>query len=71
MVNAQLKRLLKATIKLEEDEWIGLHIWLPNEENTYRDEEGNPFDPNADYIEEEEYQPYCAVVDDTCKQKYI
>lgn len=38
---------------------------ITDEENTCRDEEGNPFDPNSDYIEEEEYQPYCAVVDDT------
>ena len=37
---------------------------ITNEEDTYRDEEGNSFDPNADYIEEEEYQPYCAVVDE-------
>lgn len=36
---------------------------ITDEENTYRDEEGNPFDPISDYIEEEEYQPYCAVVD--------
>ena len=38
---------------------------ITDEEVTYRDEDGNPFDPQSDYIEEEEYQPYCAVVDDT------
>ena len=37
---------------------------ITDEENTYRDEEGNSFDPNSDYIEEEDYQPYCAVVDE-------
>ena len=34
-----------------------------SEVDTYRDEEGEPFNPNSDYIEEE-YQPYCAVVDE-------
>ena len=54
-------------ITLEEDEdywnWTFYMIAEVVEENTYRDEEGNPFDPISDYIEEEDYRPYCAVVD--------
>ena len=59
-----------AEFHIEEDgEWFYWSSYMvaeviTGEENTYRDEEGNPFDPNADYIEEEEYQPYCAVVDE-------
>lgn len=64
-----VEKIVEGNIKLEEDyeywNWTSYMIAEVVEENTYRDEEGNPFDPNADYIEEEEYQPYCAVVDDT------
>ena len=63
-----VEKIVEGNIKLEEDyeywNWTSYMIAEIVEENTYRDEEGNPFDPNADYIEEEEYQPYCAVVDD-------
>ena len=62
-----VEKIVEGDIKLEEDyeywNWTSYMIAEVVEENTYRDEEGNPFDPNADYIEEEEYQPYCAVVD--------
>ena len=65
-----VEKIVEGNIKLEED--YGYWNWtsrmvaevITDEENTYRDEEGNPFDPNSDYIEEEEYQPYCAVVDE-------
>ena len=59
-----------AEFHIEEDgEWFYWSSYMvaeviTGEEVTYRDEEGNPFDPNSDYIEEEEYQPYCAVVDE-------
>ena len=65
-----VKDVEEGVITLEEGEvywnWTSYMIAevITDEENTYRDEEGNPFDPNADYIEEEEYQPYCAVVDE-------
>ena len=63
-----VEKIVEGNIKLEEDyeywNWTSYMIAEVVEENTYRDEEGNPFDPNADYIEEEEYQPYCAVVDE-------
>ena len=62
-----VEKIVEGNIKLEEDyeywNWTSYMIAEVIEENTYRDEEGNPFDPNSDYIEEEEYQPYCAVVD--------
>ena len=64
-----VEKIVEGNIKLEEDyeywNWTSYMIAEVVEENTYRDEEGNSFDPNSDYIEEEEYQPYCAVVDDT------
>lgn len=64
-----VEKIVEGNIKLEEDyeywNWTSYMIAEVIEENTYRDEEGNSFDPNSDYIEEEEYQPYCAVVDDT------
>ena len=63
-----VEKIVEGDIKLEEDyeywNWTSYMIAEVVEENTYRDEEGNPFDPNSDYIEEEEYQPYCAVVDE-------
>ena len=63
-----VEKIVEGNIKLEEDygywNWTSYMIAEVVEENTYRDEEGNPFNPNSDYIEEE-YQPYCAVVDDT------
>ena len=64
-----VEKIVEGNIKLEEDyeywNWTSYMIAEVVEENTYRDEEGNSFDPNSDYIEEEDYQPYCAVVDDT------
>lgn len=63
-----VEKIVEGDIKLEEDyeywNWTSYMIAEVIEENTYRDEEGNSFDPNSDYIEEEEYQPYCAVVDE-------
>lgn len=63
-----VEKIVEGNIKLEEDyeywNWTSYMIAEVVEENTYRDEEGNSFDPNSDYIEEEEYQPYCAVVDE-------
>lgn len=58
------ERLFNGDFLLKEDEscWIWTSHMVAE---VITDEEGNPFDPNADYIEEEEYQPYCAVVDDT------
>ena len=59
-----------AEFHIEEDgEWFYWSSYMvaeviTDEENTYRDEEGNSFDPHSDYIEEEDYQPYCAVVDE-------
>ena len=70
-----VEKIVEGNIKLEEDyeywNWTSYMIAEVVEENTYRDEEGNPFDPNADYIEEEEYQPYCAVVDEVKPTTWI
>lgn len=65
-----VEKIDEGDIKLEEDyeywNWTSYMIAevITDEENTYRDEEGNPFDPISDYIEEEDYQPYCAIVDE-------
>ena len=63
-----VKDVKEGVITLEEGKgywnWTSYMIAEVVEEDTYRDEEGNSFDPNSDYIEEEEYQPYCAVVDE-------
>lgn len=63
-----VEKIVEGDIKLEEDyeywNWTSYMIAEVVEENTYRDEEGNPFDPHSDYTEEEDYQPYCAVVDE-------
>lgn len=63
-----VEKIVEGNIKLEEDyeywNWTSYMIAEVVEENTYRDEEGNSFDPHSDYIEEEDYQPYCAVVDE-------
>lgn len=62
-----VKDVEEGVITLEEGKgywnWTSYMIAEVIEENTYRDEEGESFNPNSDYIEEE-YQPYCAVVDE-------
>lgn len=62
-----VKDVEEGVITLEEGKgywnWTSYMIAEVVEEDTYRDEDGNPFDPHSDYTEEEDYQPYCAVVD--------